>query len=144
MQRQFVPLDAKAVRQGGSVWNRDRADIQVVDGFAASAAEMAVMIEVGVLVPRAPFGEGERPYLPGLQQQFDRPINSGSTHRGASAFGPRMNLLDRERSRRRLDYLKYHGPLSGATLANPAVNHAGLPAGPEDIQATRPMPCYRY
>ena len=50
MQRQFVPLDAKAVRQGGSVWNRDRADIQVVDGFAASAAEMAVMIEVGVLL----------------------------------------------------------------------------------------------
>lgn len=117
IQREFVVFDDKAVFEGGSARQIQRAHVQVEDVFAPATLEMFVMPAFGGFKPRLARRQNHALDLPTVLQQFQGAINCGQTGRRVFAARSLVNFGNGQRSIGLGDDAKNRVPLARLALA---------------------------
>ena len=104
-------------RDDGPRGEMQRAHLKVVHIFALAALEMIVMAKPRALVASLPVGKDHRLDALPLQQQIQRPVNSGNPEAAQRSLRALEDLLDGDGPLRLGDGLKDGIALPGMTLA---------------------------
>jgi len=125
-------------RDDGPRGEMQRAHLKVVHIFALAALEMIVMAKPRALVASLPVGKDHRLDALPLQQQIQRPVNSGNPEAAQRSLRALEDLLDGNRALGFRDGEEDRIALAGMTLAERGGHGWNLTAIPAFAQGKQP------